>query len=316
MRSAVVLFFILSTCWLVPAGKEPQYLPPLASGGAPDCPEHVGLRQYKSEIAKREDTSAYIEGAANREASGCQSTAVLHVQRGGATYSYALPEPDKQGFSIADFSPDASMLLLFSELHEEAPNEYFRNVQLTTLPIVSGEMHWRDVWDIFQWHDCDATVEPQGFSSDGTVIIRAGPSVMNFPRRRNCLADVELFAVNLQSESLEQLSSDAEIKRYGSSTRGPWQTCKGDPDLAGACFTVHGRMSLHNGTPTIRIWRIGTDRILGVHDFIVPESIASKLNWDNAAYGDFYVCPFTRQTPEAMQIVCVESASKVIYKKW
>lgn len=212
MRSAAVLCLIFSTYWLVSAGKEPKYLPPLASGGAPACPEHVGLRQYKSEIAETGDASAYIEGVANREASGCRSTAVVHIQRGGATYSYALPEPDKQSFSIADFSPDASMLLLFSELHEEAPNEYFRNVQITTVPIVSGEMHWRNVWDILRWCDCDATVEPQGFSSDGAVIIRARPSAMNLPRRRNCLADVELYAVDLRTESLKQLSSDTETK--------------------------------------------------------------------------------------------------------
>ena len=31
-----------------------------------------------------------------------------------------------------------------------------------------------------------------------------------------------------------------------------------------ACHTVHGRMDLWNGAPTVRIWVIGTHRLLGV----------------------------------------------------
>jgi len=33
------------------------------------------------------------------------------------------------------------------------------------------------------------------------------------------------------------------------------------------------------------------------------------------AYGDFYVCPFTREKPGEMQRVCIESASRVRYKR-
>jgi len=145
----VVLFFIFFACWLVAADKEPQSLPPLASGGTLDWPEHVGLRQSRSEIAKLGDTSAYIEGAANREASACHQTAVLRIERGRLTHSYALPELEKLRFYIADYSPDASRLLLFSESGEEFANESFRYIQITTVPIVSGKMHWRNAWDIF-----------------------------------------------------------------------------------------------------------------------------------------------------------------------
>jgi hypothetical protein len=227
-----------------------------------------------------------------------------------------LPGANQQGFFIAGFSPDASRLLLFAERYEESPDEYFRYLQIAVVPIGSGEMHWRNVWDIFQWHDCDATVEPQGLVDDSTVVFRARPSIMHGHNRPNCVSDVGLYSVNLEEESISRLTSDAEVKRHGDSVGGPCQTCKTDPDIVGACFTVHGRLAMSNGTPTYRLWRIGTDRMLGVHDFIVPASIATNLTWENAAFGHFYVCPFTRQKSEEMQIVCVESASEVIYKKW
>lgn len=34
----------------------------------------------------------------------------------------------------------------------------------------------------------------------------------------------------------------------------------------GRCFVVHGRLAIGNGTPSVRIWPVGTKRILGVND--------------------------------------------------
>jgi hypothetical protein len=75
-------------------------------------------------------------------------------------------------------------------------------------------------------------------------------------------------------------------------------------------------MGVYNGGTPYHIWRIGTDRMLGVRDSIVPESLATSLTWGNAAFGDFYVCPFTKELPDAMQFVCVESARNIVYRKW
>ena len=310
----VVLF--CSFCFSVRAGNEPKYLSPLATGGAPECPEHVGVRNSKSEIAKMTGTAIYITGVAKRDDSGCRQSAELHIERKNSTGAYDLPDANQQDFSIADFSPDGSTLLIFAERNEESPNEDFRDVQVAVVPIDSGVMQWRNVWDILQWLDCDATIEPQGFGNDGNLVLLARPSVWHGHRRPNCVSEEGLYSVGLSDGSIKHLAADADIKQHGGSSGGPCQTCEKDPDLAGACFTVHGRMAMYNGTPTYRIWRIGTDRILGVHDFIVPESIASNLTGDNVAFGDFYVCPFTLQKPGEMQIVCVESASEVIYKNW
>jgi len=71
----------------------------------------------------------------------------------------------------------------------------------------------------------------------------------------------------------------------------------------------------------MRIWRIGTHRVLGVlpsEDEIIPKNLRKAL--DNAGqwpevYGDFEVCPFTREKPDEMQMVCVESASHLVIRK-
>src|SRR5439155_26631041 len=57
--------------------------------------------------------------------------------------------------------------------------------------------------------------------------------------------------------------------------------CKTDPRVVGDCFRVHGRLAYYNGNPSFRIWRIGTDRILGVQDDeapIVPDNVGTHLS--------------------------------------
>jgi len=80
---------------------------------------------------------------------------------------------------------------------------------------------------------------------------------------------------------------------------------------------VHGRLSVYNGTPSIRLWPTGTKRLLGVLDpknisaepgrNTIPASIKSKLDFDKDVFGDFVVCPLTRSRPGRMQTVCIES---------
>jgi len=98
--------------------------------------------------------------------------------------------------------------------------------------------------------------------------------------------------------------------------------CKGNPDLVGECFKVHGRARVVNGYPQMRIWHVGTHRALGVlpsEDEIIPGNLSKALFKDagqyGEVYGDFEVCPFTKQKPEEMQMVCVESASHLAVKK-
>ena len=48
-----------------------------------------------------------------------------------------------------------------------------------------------------------------------------------------------------------------------SSSKGRKIPCK-TPENASLCYWAHGRLSIYNGNPSDRIWKIGTSRILGV----------------------------------------------------
>jgi hypothetical protein len=95
-------------------------------------------------------------------------------------------------------------------------------------------------------------------------------------------------------------------------------TCKGNPAVVAACFTVHGMMSAHNGAPTFRIDIVSTHRLLGVHgdqDGLPPELSPILMDGGDAFgklfEGDFTVCPFTKERAGHMRMVCVEDAKNV-----
>lgn len=102
------------------------------------------------------------------------------------------------------------------------------------------------------------------------------------------------------------------------------KTCKEHPMLSGQCYKVRGRMSFANGTPSVRIWPVGTKRILGISEgrfyleeyANVPDELVRQLKWDSALFADFTVCPFTDERPGEMRLVCVESAGNVEVRKW
>lgn len=98
--------------------------------------------------------------------------------------------------------------------------------------------------------------------------------------------------------------------------------CRAQPTLVGKCFRVRGRLSFYNGNPTIRLWRAGTKRMLGVSASYsregyssIPEEIEKQLNWENEVWGDFLVCPFTPQRPGEMQMMCIDEGKNVKVRK-
>jgi hypothetical protein len=101
------------------------------------------------------------------------------------------------------------------------------------------------------------------------------------------------------------------------------KSCRYHPRLIGSCFTVRGRLSIYNGAPALRLWRVGTRRLLGISEqrfFVagyrnVPEYIESQMNQDVAIFGDFLVCPFTRSRAGEMQLVCIERGKNLVVRK-
>jgi hypothetical protein len=99
--------------------------------------------------------------------------------------------------------------------------------------------------------------------------------------------------------------------------------CKGSPKVVGACYSVHGRLNTGADTIQLRLWPVGTKRMLGVSDGPAINDAESPLypntirfpNGDETIYGDFEVCPFTPKREGEMQFVCIESASHLVMKR-
>ena len=110
------------------------------------------------------------------------------------------------------------------------------------------------------------------------------------------------------------------------------QPCK-TPQLAPLCVRFHGRLATGNGTPSTRLWEIGSHHIYGIysnqygfaHDNSTLDNEAPELpkevtrhiteegGW--TAYGDFEVCPLERRIKGHMQAACIESATHVFLPK-
>jgi hypothetical protein len=79
-------------------------------------------------------------------------------------------------------------------------------------------------------------------------------------------------------------------------------------------------MRYYNGAPSVSLWPVGTDRLLGVSEgrFEVagyqdlPQSFRETLDSQREIYADFVVCPFTPNEPGVMPLVCVDSARNVV----
>ena len=103
--------------------------------------------------------------------------------------------------------------------------------------------------------------------------------------------------------------------------------CK-TPENAASCYWTRGRLSIYNGNPSLRVWKIGTKHLLGIYsgpstfpprtseDSESPELPANLESLDGALDGgeifaDFEVCPLRPEHPHQMQPACIESAKNI-----
>ena|SRR5271165_671004 len=87
--------------------------------------------------------------------------------------------------------------------------------------------------------------------------------------------------------------------------------CKNRKEVVGSCFRFHGRLRTYNGIG-MTIWRIGTDRKLAVGEQQVPSVLSEAGEYGVDYFGDFEVCPLTKEREGEMQWVCVESVVNVV----
>jgi hypothetical protein len=102
--------------------------------------------------------------------------------------------------------------------------------------------------------------------------------------------------------------------------------CK-TPDNSAACNWAHGRLSFYNGTPALRLWKVGTHRILGIYsgpdawkrDALdnehpeLPANVERALKpFQNVIFADFEICPLEPEVAGEMQGACIQSAKNVV----
>ena len=120
--------------------------------------------------------------------------------------------------------------------------------------------------------------------------------------------------------------------------------CK-TPENAALCYWTHGRLSIWEGTPPFRLWKIGTRRILAVingpsrypprtDDEIenpkFPTELDRAYEADNRrhkratgimwaipppVFADFEICPLEPEHKGWMQDICIESAKNIVIEK-
>lgn len=95
------------------------------------------------------------------------------------------------------------------------------------------------------------------------------------------------------------------------------------PSRAGDCRWVHGRFAIYNGSSLRRIWIIGTRRIVALKDddVDVPPEIeryqqgsASYGGFEDALFGDFYVCAVDASRPGHMQHVRLQRTRNLKFR--
>lgn len=117
------------------------------------------------------------------------------------------------------------------------------------------------------------------------------------------------------------------IPTWSSSTYTRRYVCK-TPKLAPSCYWAHGRLEFTEGTPALRLWKIGTKRILGIYigqetypgylnldneDPELPANLEGRLKpFENRIYADFEVCPLVPEKSSTMQAACIEAAKNIV----
>ena len=94
--------------------------------------------------------------------------------------------------------------------------------------------------------------------------------------------------------------------------------CRHSPKVVSACFTVRGRLSVANGTPSFRIWLVGTRRVIGVvaadgdaEVAVLPPAVESRVvhgDEPRAMMGAYTLCPLSPRRPGRMQLACMAGA--------
>jgi hypothetical protein len=312
---------ITALCLLI-APALLAYDTPLAEVRNLDCAFKRAVRFDQSATTQGSPggPTAYIKIVATGANPGnCDVNATLHIRTsGGSEKELVIGHNTNDGFDIVDWSPGSSLVLVSSEHWTHV----FSAPVLTVYDVRHNTHREIDIRALFAskgWVNCSAIVDATGFTPSGEIVVQVGPGAYK-TRPKDCTSGKSYWAFDLRDLKLHELESGFKQRSYGKVSSPEIRPCKEDPGIVDSCFDIHGRISYTNGTPDMRIWRIGTSRMLGVFDpenQIIPENLSKELTgFGVEVYGDFEVCPFTKQKPGEMQMVCVESANHLVTKRY
>jgi len=161
-------------------------------------------------------------------------------------------------------------------------------------------------------------------------------------RNNGCVA-LLLISASL-TQTLAQKSTTREQSSKQSARKIP---CKTEENAA-MCYWTRGRLAFYNGNPSMRLWKIGTKRILGIYSGPNSERVNSldnenpefPANLDHAydenykwqvkakargeipiagvpdpVFADFEVCALEPQHHGWMQSACIESAENIFVQR-
>jgi hypothetical protein len=103
--------------------------------------------------------------------------------------------------------------------------------------------------------------------------------------------------------------------------------------IAASCYWAHGRLQYGNGTPSLRLWKTGTNRLLGIfsgpsvntrfddkgdnENPELPENVSKYLRLaQSRIWADFEICPLEPEHTGVMQSACIEAAKNVFVEKF
>lgn len=101
---------------------------------------------------------------------------------------------------------------------------------------------------------------------------------------------------------------------------------------AKTCYWTRGRLSLYNGTPSLRLWKIGTHRLLGIYSgpgagpfddgvaddqegVELPATLMKHDFTKSSVFGEFEVCPLAPEKEGRMQPSCIECVKGIVVGK-
>ncbi len=95
--------------------------------------------------------------------------------------------------------------------------------------------------------------------------------------------------------------------------------CKSSPKVVGKCMTFYGPLSVYSGSPSLRIWPVGTKQLYGLRGtgadpetVALPEKLRAILATNpREVNGKWEVCPIEAERPNQLRSVCLESASEL-----